>query len=577
MKRDHARPSDADGTLIALEAAASALAIGDEATALTQLLTAWRTLPTLEIAALVEMVSERAAETREPIAGKTLKERHKAFVERAQEHDARDLPHLLAVIPTVRSKEAAAELDILVEWPPDPRHTPFFLAMIRKPPYRGSATAKVWRRVFDVLLASGDPRLIAELPALVLRDVFEADVGGGSQASAIAEHKRDTVVAKLKKKFPSGPPKPSAKASELAARMTEQRKAIRQSADELYARVLAEPNDDATRLVYADALQETNDPRGELIVLQFQKLSRALTPVEARREKALIHDNFARWFGELAPIVVEDGTVFDKGFPVRVCVKLENDSHRRLALGHPVWSTVTTIDLTRADSLPLEVLAHPVMRSLTGVVNVDREVFVAIARRAQPLGWTHFGYSGPNLYADETAPDRAQNEEDRSLLHGLHRVLPSLTRLSLSGYGVGVKEFQSWLWDVPIVHQLERLDVSSGIAHLASWVAEVRRRAPALPKLRELGIAHHWEFSGWSCVVSHGEGAPFSVLRAHMHPKGRSYSDANLGDLAKELTSMPVDQLTSIIVTAARTTKAGVAEIERAARRQTRLVKLELP
>lgn len=40
--------------------------------------------------------------------------------------------------------------------------------------------------------------------------------------------------------------------------------------DDLYAAILADPDPDEPRLVYADALQAADDPRGELIAIECE-------------------------------------------------------------------------------------------------------------------------------------------------------------------------------------------------------------------------------------------------------------------------------------------------------------------
>ena len=50
---------------------------------------------------------------------------------------------------------------------------------------------------------------------------------------------------------------------------------------ELLAQIYANPDDDALRAVYADALLERGDPRGELITLQLER-TRAGAPAEAQ-------------------------------------------------------------------------------------------------------------------------------------------------------------------------------------------------------------------------------------------------------------------------------------------------------
>ncbi len=557
-------PATKEDPTASLEAAAAA---ADDAGALAHLIDAWRALPAPELASLIERVSDRATQARAPVDGKTLTTKHHAFFEIASKRNPVDLPRLLAVVPTMRSAQAAEELDALLMWPADPRTTPFFLQMINKPPYRGSSTAKVWRRVFDLFVASGDPRLLEALPKLDLGDIFEQ----GAAARAVTQNKLASAIVTLEKQFPNGPPKLEGRAREIFDKLGTRKQTERGSLDVLLERIFANPDDDAARLVYADALEQAGDPRGALVALQFAKTSRALTAEESRREKAIVHENFARFFGDLAPIVVEDGTFFEKGFPSRVRVNLTSETQRKIALGHPLWATVKTIDLNHAEELPLDVLTHPAMRALTGVVNLRRGAFLDLARRATPLPWKHLGYWGPSLYADEYAGDRAQNEEDRALIHGLHRVLPSLERLSLSGYLVGPSHFR-WLWDAPIVKQLTRFDVSSGVGTLPAWIEELRAHAP---HLRVLGVPSHWDFARWVTEVEHGAGGPFSILRAHMYPASRNGGGAaSLEELAVVLEKLPDDLLTEVRVTASRTTKVGIAAIEKAARKQKRLAML---
>jgi uncharacterized protein (TIGR02996 family) len=72
------------------------------------------------------------------------------------------------------------------------------------------------------------------------------------------------------------------------------------SVEQLRDAVLADPADDAPRLVLADLLAEQGDPRGELIAVQCE-LARGGSPREAAlraREQALLSAHGARWVGE---------------------------------------------------------------------------------------------------------------------------------------------------------------------------------------------------------------------------------------------------------------------------------------
>ncbi len=68
---------------------------------------------------------------------------------------------------------------------------------------------------------------------------------------------------------------------------------------DLLAAVLARPDDDEPRLVYADWLQERDDPRGELIALQIQLTRMPAADPEARwlraREKVLFDTHGVPW------------------------------------------------------------------------------------------------------------------------------------------------------------------------------------------------------------------------------------------------------------------------------------------
>jgi uncharacterized protein (TIGR02996 family) len=445
--------------------------------------------------------------------------------------------------------------------------------MIKKPPYRGSSTAKVWRRVFDVLVANGDPRLLEALPALDLGDVFEQGA-----TRDITQRKLQAGLAKLVTRFPTGAPELEGRARALFDRLGGRTKAQGSSVDELFARVLESPDDDGARLVYADALQEAGDPRGELIVLQFQKLSRKLTPEEAKHEKKLLHDHFARYFGELAPVVEEERTIFEKGFPVRVCCNLKNETQRKLAVGHPLWATVKTVDVNYAESLPFDVLTHPAMKSLEAVVSFGRPGWLELGAREEPLPWTRVGYTGPSLYKEKHShPAEAQreNREDREVLMRLYGVLPKLRRLSLSGYLAGPEEYSEWLWDAPVLQQLEQLDVSSGVRKLSAWVAEVERRG--LPRLHTISSPYYWDLTGWDARVAHGDGGPWSSLRAHGYPAGRNGHAADPDHLVEALAALPEDLLTEVhIVSFVRISKATASAIESAARRQRRLATFTL-
>ena len=72
----------------------------------------------------------------------------------------------------------------------------------------------------------------------------------------------------------------------------------------LIAAILADPDDDAPRAVYADWLTERGDPRGELITVQLAKKQ---TPALKARADALLAKHKKAWVGRFGGQKVEYG------------------------------------------------------------------------------------------------------------------------------------------------------------------------------------------------------------------------------------------------------------------------------
>ena len=78
---------------------------------------------------------------------------------------------------------------------------------------------------------------------------------------------------------------------------------------EQLAAIAAHPDDDAPRLVYADALMERQDPRGEFIALQCALARNPNDPVRTERVKVLLETHRAAW----SPGGLD--WQFERGFP----------------------------------------------------------------------------------------------------------------------------------------------------------------------------------------------------------------------------------------------------------------------
>ncbi len=129
--------------------------------------------------------------------------------------------------------------------------------------------------------------------------------------------------------------------------------------------VYDDPDDDAPRLVYADALLERGDPRGELITLQC-RLARTPDRELKQREKELLDTHGKRWLGALAP-VVKPGYRFERGFLAECRIENRRLDRVRKVAGLPSWATVRSIEGSATIAL------HPVMRSLRRLAFVSYE------------------------------------------------------------------------------------------------------------------------------------------------------------------------------------------------------------
>jgi uncharacterized protein (TIGR02996 family) len=104
----------------------------------------------------------------------------------------------------------------------------------------------------------------------------------------------------------------------------------------LLSAIYERPDDDALRSVYADALQDAGDPRGEFIALQLKGVSNGRTKQLASRWAQV-------WLGELAPIVITSD--WKRGFADAVVVDIfKKDLLARLA-NRREWTTIRTIEL----------------------------------------------------------------------------------------------------------------------------------------------------------------------------------------------------------------------------------------
>ncbi|GMU58554.1 MAG: hypothetical protein AMXMBFR34_03170 [Myxococcaceae bacterium] len=143
--------------------------------------------------------------------------------------------------------------------------------------------------------------------------------------------------------------------------------------EELFQQVYEAPSDDGRRRVLADHLLQEGDPRGELIMLQFDTSARA-----RKRADKLLERHRQAFLEPLRPVVVPGTDAWERGFLVACSARLDGG-----LAGCPAWATVRRLGVALTSGRPTE-LASRWMASL-------QDVFVAQPTRFPPdaAGWQH--------------------------------------------------------------------------------------------------------------------------------------------------------------------------------------------
>ena len=262
--------------------------------ALKQALAGWRKTKHPRFAVVADWATTRAlaAEPPRPLVGNGKKQADTAaWLALLEEGDALDLPRLLVAVGGGHSA-TAAERVLLLSKLNDPRVTTGVLALLGAPPYRAKTATQFFRACANALHASGDPRVRAALDELASRYKSVVETTMGDEIAALLKR----TAASLDQVKPG--PLPAAHEKTCSAlealfeterqqtdRGAGKQQAAKRDDDALLAAIYAAPDDDTPRLVFADALTERGDPRGEFIALQLARAKGKATPAHLMRER----------------------------------------------------------------------------------------------------------------------------------------------------------------------------------------------------------------------------------------------------------------------------------------------------
>lgn len=222
----------------------------------------------------------------------------------------------------------------------------------------------------------------------------------------------------------------------------------------LFDAVADAPDDDAPRHVLSDALLERGDARGEFIALQLLRARGLATPKQQSRELIVQENHWRRWFSEVPGVGVGPTTTitsaheFHRGF-LRACVLTPCG----VGEGSPSWRMVERIDVTPSSITNARELAAPALTRLSVLTGLDAACLQVVLDGPDRPRLYELGLAGPWLQDDRG------RQEQREVL-ALKR-FPTLRVLALAPNPFRHHaDWLAWLFESPLLHQLERLSVS---------------------------------------------------------------------------------------------------------------------
>jgi len=319
---------------------------------------AWALTPSTRIAKLARGFARQLAV--DGVPGANQQEREQAWFSLAARAGPADVQELLATPWSKKPKDAFRRLGALTRLGPDPRIVGSLLELDTGSRYPSTSGHRFWQEVYELLLRWGSveavERVPKDLPASEHTSPWNA-----ARYRAIFE----PLAVRWAGRWPTEPRLPPSIVTLLEALELKLAPAQRLTQGLLSA-VHAAPTEGSPRLVFADALTEQGDPRGEFIALQFAHAAGELPLGKREHMQRLLAASGRAWFDGLESQVAPLAT-FHQGFlrEVRLATRAPDPSA-------PAWSTVECIDAAGIATTLSAFLKHPhlaqvhTLRSLRG-------------------------------------------------------------------------------------------------------------------------------------------------------------------------------------------------------------------
>ena len=454
-----------------LARAARALGRGEDEDALAAALDAWRTTRDEALADAIDALSDRFGARLDEMwrAAPGPAERHGVWLAAAAGGRPADVAGLLNRLFDDPTRARIVErLGALAKLPPDPRIARHLAIQMADPGTRANeAWRPFWKLALDIVRTTRDPRVSRWRAEITLR--LRAQGGRWLDVDAVSS----TFDAIPDEQETGGPREPSLRTFVASVLGSRRKPPVALGFEQVYAR----PDDDDARLVLADLLQETGDPRGELIALQLGGKR------SAKRVRELLREHLGAWLGPLAAVVLPQTVVFERGFLSTCAVACNDERVAEDVLGRPEWATVRRLSLYTRGAQSWEVGVYPLLSAKT-MLSL-REVAClrphALPEIKAPLALTKLHV---NLFGPWILP----------LLEGAAPFLPALEELDLGFFGGASAPFAEAVLTSPLVRQQRMLTVELLSENVkVEWLRAARRFASSTIAIRGAD-----ERSGWS-------------------------------------------------------------------------------
>lgn len=372
--------------------------------ALVCLLDAWREHKRHPaIADAIDLLSASLMEKQQPIRAVGGTSAKAAWQAAADSKSPLVLGRLLEAIPD--STDRYHQLDVLLSMPADPRMATAAKKWLEEHTVKATSRAPFYDRVIALIDKTSDVRLVPFLKAITSPENRTTAIRlFGLQTWTPLVETAERLAKKKVRDLDRDDVHTLAAIAKLLR--TPAKSGSTADAEELFARIYADPTDDGSRAVLADLLQQQGDPRGEFIAMQLARHGTNKPRSSAERK---LEQTWGRtWLGPLDPILQKQGVVFERGFLARA--RYAGGSTK--AIDAREWSTVTHLDVSAASqweigSTPL--LWSPAVRNLRHVTGINPLLDLSRMReREQPMPWETVGFIAPHwtyqaLVNDEVA------------------------------------------------------------------------------------------------------------------------------------------------------------------------------